>query len=201
METVANPAARPRTVDFLIEDDRTGNNQEVLQRAFADNLFYLLGKFPEIATRNDYYQALAYTVRDRLLRHWLETRLAYRRSGAAKIVCYLSAEFLIGPQLGNLILALGITEPLREAVKGLGQQLDDLIEEEPEPGLGNGGLGRLAACYLESLSTLEVPAIGYGIRYEFGIFDQEIHDGWQVEVSDKWLRLGNPWELFRPEAT
>jgi glycogen phosphorylase len=201
METVATPAARPRTVDFLIEDDRTGNNQEVLQRAFADNLFYLLGKFPEIATRNDYYQALAYTVRDRLLRHWLETRLAYRRSGAAKIVCYLSAEFLIGPQLGNLINSLGITEPLREAVKGLGQQLEDLLDEEPEPGLGNGGLGRLAACYLESLSTLEVPAIGYGIRYEFGIFDQEIHDGWQVEVSDKWLRFGNPWELFRPEAT
>ena len=107
----------------------------------------------------------------------------------------------MGPHLGNNLVNLGIMEPVREAAAELGQDLDDLLRQEEEPGLGNGGLGRLAACYLDSLATLRVPAIGYGIRYEFGIFDQEIRDGWQVEKTDKWLRLGNPWEICRPEIT
>ena len=112
---------------------------------------------------------------------------------------YLSAEFLMGPHLGNALINLGIYEQARQAVAQLGLDLNDLLQQEEEPGLGNGGLGRLAACFLDSLASLEIPAIGYGIRYEFGIFDQLIRDGYQVEITDKWLRYGNPWELARPE--
>jgi starch phosphorylase len=118
-----------------------------------------------------------------------------------KSVSYLSAEFLIGPQLGSNLISLGIYNEAQEAVAQLGQNLDDLLDQEEEPGLGNGGLGRLAACFLDSLAALEILGVGYGIRYEFGIFDQEIRDGWQVENTDKWLRLGNPWEVPRPEIT
>jgi len=114
-------------------------------------------------------------------------------------VAYLSAEFLTGPHLGNSLINLGIWDATREAISKVGQNLSELIEQEEEPGLGNGGLGRLAACYMDSLATLNVPAIGYGIRYEFGIFDQAIRDGWQVELTDKWLRFGNPWEIVRSE--
>src|SRR5437899_7293662 len=117
----------------------------------------------------------------------------------AEVVAYLSAEFLTGPHLGNGLINLGIWHAVEEALSRVGQELSDLLEQEEEPGLGNGGLGRLAACYMDSLATLNVPAIGYGIRYEFGIFDQAIRDGWQVELTDKWLRYGNPWEIARPE--
>jgi glycogen phosphorylase len=181
------------------ESIRTGTSPEILAQALLDNLYYVQGRTPELATRNDWYMALAYTVRDRLLHGWLKTLETLRRE--ARIVSYLSAEFLLGPQLGNSLISLGIWEPVREAVARHGLNLEDLLEQEEEPGLGNGGLGRLAACYLDSLATLEVPAIGYGIRYEFGIFDQEIRDGWQVEITDDWLALGNPWELRRPEIT
>ncbi|MCM3870734.1 MAG: glycogen/starch/alpha-glucan phosphorylase [Pyrinomonadaceae bacterium] len=163
-----------------------------------DHLFYTQGRLPEMATRNDWYMALAHTVRDRLLDHWVKTVRTLMRSDV-RVVSYLSAEFLIGPQMGNNLINLGIYEEVRQATADLGLDLDALMEQEEEPGLGNGGLGRLAACYLESLATLEIPAIGYGIRYEFGIFDQEIRDGWQVEVTDKWLQPGNPWEIPRPE--
>jgi starch phosphorylase len=108
---------------------------------------------------------------------------------------------LLGPSLGNALLNLGIRDQVAEAVASLGQDLDELIEEEREPGLGNGGLGRLAACFMDSLSTLQIPAVGYGLRYEFGIFEQRIQDGWQVERTDNWLRQGNPWEVVRPEYT
>lgn len=182
-----------------IEDDRTGLSIETLRRALADNLFYLQGTFPGPATQNDYYTALAYTVRDRLLQRWLASaQTGFKHK--VKMVCYFSAEFLVGPHLGNNLINLGIYDQVKQAVEASGLNLNDLIEQEEEPGLGNGGLGRLAACYMASLSTLEVPAIGYGIRYEFGIFDQEIRDGWQVEITDKWLRYGNPWEIPRPEA-
>ncbi len=117
-----------------------------------------------------------------------------------KIACYLSAEFLLGPHLGNNLVNLDLEQAARTAMTDLGQDLDVILACEEEPGLGNGGLGRLAACYLDSLATLQRPAIGYGIRYEFGIFDQEIRDGWQVEVTDKWLRYGNPWEIAKPEV-
>ncbi|MGD9113941.1 MAG: glycogen/starch/alpha-glucan phosphorylase, partial [Desulfobacterales bacterium] len=184
---------------ILVEDDRTGTSLETLRRAVLDNLFYIQGKFPEIATPNDYYMALAYTVRDRLLHRWVKTVETWLQK-ETKIVCYLSAEFLLGPHLGNNLINLGIEEPVRQAVEAVGQNLDELLKQEEEPGLGNGGLGRLAACYLDSLATLEVPAIGFGLRYEHGIFHQEIRDGWQVEMTDNWLHLGNPWEIARPET-
>lgn len=183
----------------LIEDDRTGTSIETLRRALIDNLFYIQAKFPQIATRNDYYMALAYTVRDRLLQRWIKTMETIIEKDV-KIVCYLSAEFLMGPHLGNNLINLNLYNPVQDAVKAVGQNLADLIEQEEEPGLGNGGLGRLAACYLDSLATLQIPSVGFGIRYEHGIFHQEIRDGWQVEMTDNWLHLGNPWEIQRPEV-
>ncbi len=183
---------------FIVEDDRTGVNVETLRRAILDNLYYIQGKYPEIATDHDYYMALAYTVRDRLLHRWLATQKTYLDHNV-RVVGYLSAEYLVGPHLGNNLINLGIWEQVAQAVEQAGLSLQKLIDTEEEPGLGNGGLGRLASCYLDSLSTLEIPAIGYGIRYEFGIFDQMIRDGWQVEITDMWLRLGNPWEIARPE--
>lgn len=185
-------------IQIRVEDDRTGLSSETLKRAFLDHLFYVQGKFRKIATLNDYYMALAYTVRDRLLHRWLNTTETYMKSGV-RTVGYFSAEYLLGPHLGNNLLNLGIYEQVQHALQDLGLDLENLLDQEEEPGLGNGGLGRLAACYLNSLAALEIPAIGYGIRYEYGIFDQEIRDGWQVEITDKWLRHGNPWEIARPE--
>lgn len=197
MQTVDNPQNFDDR-EIQTEDDRTGLSVETLRRAIADNLQYIQGRFPSIASKNDLYMALAYTVRDRLLQRWLSTQQVYLNQDT-RVVCYLSAEFLVGPHLGNAMINLGIYDQVRQAVEASGMSLTELMEQEEEPGLGNGGLGRLAACYMDSLSSLEVPAIGYGIRYEYGIFDQEIRDGWQVEVTDKWLRYGNPWEIARPE--
>ena len=180
-----------------LEDDHA-LGREAIKRAFLDNLFCVQGKTPALATRHDYYMALAYTVRDRMMRRWISTAQTYTSQGS-RTVAYLSAEFLIGPQLGNNLLSLGMLERVRAAMAELGFDLDHLLECEDEPGLGNGGLGRLAACFLDSMATLEIPSLGYGIRYEFGIFDQEIADGWQIERTDKWLRFGNPWEIARPE--
>ncbi len=191
----AHAAAEPER-----EEHRTGLSKEALKRSFLDNLFYVQGKFPALATRTDYHLALSYVVRDRLLQRWISTAAAYTGQGA-RTVAYLSAEFLMGPHLGQNLLNLGILGQARQAMTELGLDFDALLTEEEEPGLGNGGLGRLAACFLDSLATLELPALGYGIRYEFGIFHQEIVDGWQVEKTDKWLRHGNPWELVRPEWT
>jgi len=166
---------------------------------FLRHLFYTQGTVLKMATPHDLYAALACTVRNHLLERWFHTVRTYYES-QARIVSYLSAEFLLGPHLENNLVNLGLDDEARAAMKSLGLDLDRMIEQEEEPGLGNGGLGRLAACYLESLATLQIPAIGYGIRYEFGIFDQEIRDGWQAEVTDAWLRLGNPWEMHRPEV-
>ena len=180
------------------DDIRTGNSSEMLKQAILDNLYYVQGTVPELATKNDWYMAVAYTVRDRMIEHFIRWMKELRRP-EVKIASYLSAEFLMGPHLGNNLLNVGLTDRVREALKELGLDLDIILELEREPGLGNGGLGRLAACYMDSLASLNVPAIGYGIRYEFGIFDQEIRDGWQVEKTDEWLNLGNPWEICRPE--
>ena len=181
------------------EPTRTGRSAEALQRAVLDNLAFVQATPPAYATKHDWYLALAYSVRDRLLARWVGSVETYARSDV-KVACYLSAEFLIGPQLGSNLLALGIEHEARAAMTALGKDLDELLALEEEPGLGNGGLGRLAACYMDSLATLEVPAIGYGIRYEFGIFDQQIRDGWQVELTDKWLERGNAWEIVRPSV-
>lgn len=178
---------------------RVGRTAADLKQAILDNLYYVLGRIPEVATTNDWYMALAFTIRDRMMNDWIEV-FACERKERLKIVSYLSAEFLIGPQLGNNLLNVhGIHDQVKIALSDLGLSLDKLITHEPEPGLGNGGLGRLAACYMESLTTLNFPAIGYGIRYEFGLFHQDIHDGWQLEKTDKWLSMGNPWEITRPE--
>ncbi|HKY02995.1 MAG TPA: glycogen/starch/alpha-glucan phosphorylase [Burkholderiales bacterium] len=184
----------------MSESIRTGLSVASLQSAVVDNLAFLQARFPSVATPHDWYIALAHTVRDRMLERWVNSAECYVAERNVKVACYLSAEFLIGPQLGNNIVNLGIEDEVREAMRALGQNLDVLLELEEEPGLGNGGLGRLAACYMDSLATLEMPAIGYGIRYEFGIFDQQIRDGWQVEAADNWLQRGSPWEIIRPEV-
>ena len=179
---------------------RTGLTSAEIKQAFRDNLRCALGRSERVATKHDLYFALALTVRDRVLEHTVESLESYGGAKARR-VAYLSAEYLPGPHLANNLLNLGITEPTREALHSLGYELDEIVAQEEEPGLGNGGLGRLASCYMDSLASVEVPAIGYGIRYEFGIFDQVIRDGWQCEVTDKWLRRGNAWELARPEIS
>ncbi|MGV6816669.1 MAG: glycogen/starch/alpha-glucan phosphorylase [Thiotrichales bacterium] len=180
------------------EYDRVGLSKDAIKRSFLDALYYVQGKFPHLAKPNDYYLALAHLVRDRLLQRWISTAAHYTEDGS-RTVCYFSAEYLVGPHLENNLINLGISDQVREAMAELGMDLEALIDREEEPGLGNGGLGRLAACYMDSLATLEIPTLGYGIRYEFGIFQQQIVDGWQVELTDKWLRNGNPWEIPRPE--
>lgn len=177
---------------------RTGSDVANIKQSILDNLVCIQGRFAPVASKNDYYLAVAYSIRDRILAQWARTAHTYYRK-ASRTVCYLSAEFLLGPLLENNMINLGIYEEVKQAVSELGLDLQELIDQEEEPGLGNGGLGRLAACYLDSLATLNIPSIGYGIRYEFGIFTQEIRDGWQVEVADQWLRKGNPWEVARPE--
>ena len=173
-------------------------DKDAIKRSFLDHLLHMQGKFPALATQLDYYQALALVVRDQIMQRWISTAAEYTQRGS-RTVAYLSAEFLMGPHLGNNLINLGIDDTVRSAMAELGLNLDDLMVQEDEPGLGNGGLGRLAACFIDSMATLQIPSLGYGIRYEFGIFQQDIVDGWQVERTDKWLRFGNPWELVRPE--
>ena len=181
------------------EDFRTGLSVEAIRQSLLDNLYFHLAKVSQTATLNDWYTALAYTVRDRMMQRWVKTLRNLTED--LSVVAYLSAEFLLGPQLGNNLINLGIYDETFQAVKGLGLNLNELIEQEKEPGLGNSGVGRFAACCMDSLSTTGIPAIGYGVRYEFGAFTQEIRDGRQVEMTDKWLRAGNPWEVPRPDIT
>jgi starch phosphorylase len=181
-------------------DVRTGLEADALRRAISDHLLYSVGRPAAVLTPAHYFRALALAVRDRMQKRWFASMQTFIEHGH-KVVCYLSAEFLMGPQLGNNLLNLQIEDEARTALAAHGQDLDTILESEEEPGLGNGGLGRLAACYLDSLATLERPAIGYGIRYEFGIFDQEIQDGWQVEKPDNWLANGNPWEIHTPDLS
>jgi len=175
---------------------RTARSVDAIRRSFVDNLFYVTARTFDNATTLDHYTALAFTIRDRLLARFIASDEHYKRQDV-KTVAYMSAEYLLGPQLGNNLLNLDIMDHVRQAMNELGLDLEAIEEAEEEPGLGNGGLGRLAACYMDSLAALEIPAIGYGIRYEYGIFEQCIKDGWQVEVADAWLRNGNPWELPR----
>jgi starch phosphorylase len=171
---------------------------QTLRADYLEKLLCQQGKFLAVATQNDHYLALAGVVRDRLMKRWISSAQTFFGQ-QSRTVAYLSAEFLLGPQLGNNLLCLGIRDAIETALEGLPYTLDQLIAYEEEPGLGNGGLGRLAACYMDSLATLNIPAIGYGLRYEYGIFDQLIARGEQVEIADKWLRLGFPWEIARPE--
>jgi starch phosphorylase len=181
------------------DDDRSGLRADDVFDGMTEHLFYTLGKLAPTASRHDLYLALSYAVRDRLMTRYLAGIEAISAT-PARVVAYLSAEFLIGPQLGNNLLMLGIQQEAAEALRRFGiNDLEEILDVEEEPGLGNGGLGRLAACFLESLASLEIPATGYGIRYEFGIFDQLIRDGWQVEITDKWLKAGWPWEITHPD--
>ena len=192
----------PSPAPSAAESIRTGLSVDAITQALIDNLHCLQAKLPQHASRNDWYMALAYTVRDRMLHRYISTLEVIADANIpTKVVAYLSAEFLTGPHLGNSLINLGIWREAEEALARVGQDLLTLLEQEEEPGLGNGGLGRLAACYMDSLATLNVPAIGYGLRYEFGIFDQDIRDGWQVELTDKWLRFGNPWEIVQSEIS
>jgi glycogen phosphorylase len=175
-----------------------GMDAKSLQRSFLDHLEFTLAKDRYSTTELDRYMALAYAVRDRLIERWLRTQDAYYKADA-KRVYYLSMEFLMGRTLGNAVLNLDLTEESRKALHALGISLESLQETEPDAGLGNGGLGRLAACFLDSLATLSLPGYGYGIRYEYGIFNQRIKNGEQFEQPDNWLRFGNPWEIARPE--
>jgi starch phosphorylase len=168
------------------------------RRALADNLYYTRGQATYGATPNDMYMILAYTIRDHLMRRWRKTVNAYYKSNP-KFVHYLSAEYLLGRQLPQNMLYSDTEELARQTLAEFNLNLDDFIDLDLEPGLGNGGLGRLAACFLDSMATLNIPSIGYGIRYEFGIFQQSFKDGWQVESPDNWLHLGNPWEFSHPD--
>ena len=188
-----------QTVSTSTDDElRPQDDARTIARDVIGKLYFELAKFPGVATKNDHFLALSLAIRDRLLHRWVHSARTYLQ-GKHRTVIYLSAEFLIGPQLGSSIQALGLDDEARAAMDALNISIDDLLEHEEEPGLGNGGLGRLAACYMDSLATLEIPAVGHGLRYEFGIFDQYIRDGWQVEHTDLWLRHGNPWEVRRYE--
>jgi len=193
LETV-NPTSSVVSIDGSVSDF----NVERFKQALGNNLLRFQGKSPETATLQDFYIALAHLVRDRLLQ--LNTVETYVTKPDVRWVGELSAEYLPGPYLQNNLVNLGIVDSVRQGLQELGQNLKTIAEQEEEPGLGKGGLGQLMVCYLDSLSTQGIPAIGYGIRYEYGIFDQEIQDGWQVEVPDTWLQSGNPWDVERPEG-
>ncbi len=181
-------------------NSRTGRTQKAFEQAIRDNLYYSRGQAVQSASSRDVYVALCKTVRDHLIDRWQKTTEAHYEANP-KFVYYLSAEYLLGKQLLQNLLYTD-TRDLAEKVLAkskLDLTLEDFIELDVEPGLGNGGLGRLAACFIDSLATLDIPAVGYGIRYEFGIFKQSFENGWQVESPDEWLLYGNPWEFPQPD--
>lgn len=177
-----------------------GMNSKSILMSFANHLEYSLSKDQYTATQRDLYYSLALTTRDRLIERWIHTQQCYYEHDA-KRVYYLSAEYLMGRLLVNNLINLGIYQETKKAMEEAHIDIEELVDHEPDMGLGNGGLGRLAACFLESMATLEIPAYGYGIRYEFGIFDQAIRNLGQIELPEIWLKYGNPWEIPRPEYT
>jgi starch phosphorylase len=181
------------------EYSKRGQDRASLKHSFADRLIYSIGKDPITATHRDWFHTTAYVVRERLIERWMETMRSYYKTDA-KRVYYLSMEFLTGRLLANSLLNMGFYEECREALSDLELDIDRLQELEMDAALGNGGLGRLAACFLDSMATMGLPGYGYGIRYEYGMFTQRIEDGNQVEHPDNWLRYGNPWDFPRPEV-
>ena len=171
---------------------------EKLHRSLLDNLTYNLAKDMYSATPRDKFNSVVLSVREMIVKNWINTQQRYYDVNAKRIY-YLSLEFLLGRLLRNYVINLGLSDEYGKAVDVLGLSYEDALEHEWDAGLGNGGLGRLAACFLDSLATLQYPGYGYGIRYEYGIFQQKIKDGFQVEIPDNWLRYGNPWEFPRPE--
>ena len=189
------PSATSAKIALPIADEAVA----ALSKALVAKLAYTVGKDPIVASSHDWYLATALTVRDRIVDRWFpSTRAIYAEK--RKRVYYLSLEFLIGRLLGDSLNNLGLTETMRSALADLGVDLDHLRAIEPDAALGNGGLGRLAACFMESMASLGVAAYGYGIRYDFGLFRQQIKDGWQTEAPENWLASGNPWEFERPEV-
>jgi len=179
--------------------DYQGLDTDGIKRSLANCLEYVVGKDLYTATTRDWFNVAAYATRDRLVERWMETMRTYYRQDA-KRVYYMSLEFLIGRTLTNSLLNMGIHDAFREALVEIGVDMEVLHDQEPDAALGNGGLGRLAACFLDSMATLGIPGYGYGIRYEYGMFNQRIENGFQVEHPDNWLRYGNPWEFPRPEV-
>ncbi len=182
-------------------DSRRGCDIDTLKRSFLHHISFTQAKVPGFATKHDLFVALARTVRDRLIERWIATRKAYYTKPDTKRVYYLSLEFLIGRSLGNSLINLELYDECYQALNDLGHGIEDIRSLEEEAGLGNGGLGRLAACFIDSMATLQLPGYGYGIRYDYGMFQQRIEEGRQIEDPDDWLRLGNPWEIARPEHT
>jgi starch phosphorylase len=189
-----------RLADDVDSHDTARSDQDIaaLQAAILEKLTYLLAKRRAVATERDWLMATAYALRDRIVDRWLAgIDDAYEKG--SKRVYYLSLEFLIGRLLFDNLNNLNTLNTVRAALAGLDVDLDRLRTQEPDAALGNGGLGRLAACYMESMATLNIPAHGYGIRYEHGLFRQVMKNGWQQEFPEDWLALGNPWEFHRPE--
>ncbi|MBI5884118.1 MAG: glycogen/starch/alpha-glucan phosphorylase [Elusimicrobia bacterium] len=177
---------------------RNGMSKDCIEQSFTERRTFSLAKDEYTATPHDNFMTLAYTIRDRMIERWIETQQRYHKHNV-KRVYYLSMEFLIGRLLMHGIQNLGVETQVREALKTYGINLDMVLEMEPDAGLGNGGLGRLAACFLDSMATLGIPAVGYGIMYDFGIFQQKLINGFQVEAPDHWRKLGTPWAIERPE--
>ncbi|HSO42454.1 MAG TPA: glycogen/starch/alpha-glucan phosphorylase [Rhodospirillales bacterium] len=200
MKTKASEAVKAAAVPSTVSDDGVGMDVDSLIKSYQFHLTCTLAKDQYTATNQDRYHALALAVRDRLVGRWIHTQQQYHHQNVKRI-CYLSLEFLIGRAMGNNVLCLGLEDTCREAMKRLGLDWDVLRDVEVDAALGNGGLGRLAACFLDSMATLKLPAIGYGIRYDYGVFKQYIDNGNQVEEPDNWLRYGNPWEVGHPELS
>lgn len=182
----------------LAKTEHLRGDPEFIKNSLLEHLHFTLGKDKYTATKRDIFFALAYTIRDQLIGRWIKTQQHYYEVDA-KRVYYLSLEFLIGRTLQNSLVNLGIYDNCRKAIHDLGFDLEYLLDVESDAGLGNGGLGRLAACFLDSMATLGIPGYGYGIRYDFGIFRQSIKNGYQIEQPDNWLRYGNTWEMCRSE--
>ncbi|EGD77434.1 glycogen phosphorylase [Salpingoeca rosetta] len=199
-ETIAR-RKREQSIKFDFLDaleDVTEENMKAIRDLFNRHLHCTLAKDVTVATDRDYYVALSYTVRDHVMAGWYKTQKEYYRKDP-KRVYYLSMEFYMGRSLTNTMINLGLRSLCKKSLYEMGLNMEDLEEIEMDAGLGNGGLGRLAACFLDSMATLSLPAYGYGLRYEYGIFEQKIKDGFQQEVPDDWLKFGNPWEVPRPE--
>ena len=179
-------------------NSRTGRTVAAFKQALVDNLYFTLGTAVQSASHSDVYMTLSHTVRDHLVERWRKTTEAHFKANP-KFAYYFSMEYLMGKQLPQNMLYTDTTDLARQALAEYDLKLEDYIDLDVEPGLGNGGLGRLAACFLDSLATIDIPAVGYGIRYEFGIFKQSFKDGWQVESPDEWLYQGNPWEFAQPD--
>jgi starch phosphorylase len=199
-KTSAKKPASSKAATSAPKNIRSGLDKETVKWDFAENLKYSMGVDSYSATENDLYMALAYAVRDRLINQWLQTQRTHHKQDV-KRVYYLSLEFLMGRAMGNNVINAGIEGAVREALDELGYDFEEIRDQETDMGLGNGGLGRLAACFIDSMATLDLPAFGYGLRYDYGIFRQGIENGYQIEHPDDWLRNGNPWEIERPEIS